>query len=151
MAPSNYQRRDKASPIINYPYTRTKEALASLEARGDPDPHLGHIIKYLNPLSGDWAMPTIAAQMRVLPQGFESRPYQSTDSTVFVVVEGSGVSHIGAGDFDWEQGDVFVAPSWMAQQHQARKRSVLFSFSDRAAQEKLGLWREKRHDRPEHA
>jgi len=28
--------------------------------------------------------------------------------------------------------------------HEARAESVLFSFSDRPVQEKLGLWREKR-------
>jgi gentisate 1,2-dioxygenase len=34
------------------------------------------------------------------------------------------------------------------QQHCADSESVLFSFSDRAAQEKLGLWREQRETVP---
>jgi gentisate 1,2-dioxygenase len=36
-----------------------------------------------------------------------------------------------------------VAPSWTAVTHEARDESVLFSFSDRAAQKALGIWREE--------
>jgi len=39
---------------------------------------------------------------------------------------------------------VFVAPSWQPVVHRARSEAVLFSFSDRIVQEKLGLWREWR-------
>ena len=37
---------------------------------------------------------------------------------------------------------VFVAPSWALQEHEARRDSMIFTYSDRAAQEKLGLFRE---------
>jgi gentisate 1,2-dioxygenase len=142
MAPADHQPTSATSPIINYPYVRAKEVLDSLEARRAPNPRLGHILKYLNPMTGDWAMTTLATQMRRLPAGFSTAPYRSTDTTVFVVVEGEGVSRIGDVEFDWGPHDVFVAPSWFAQEHQARTRSTLFSYSDRATQEKLGLWRE---------
>ena len=39
---------------------------------------------------------------------------------------------------------MFVAPSWAPQRHRAESEAVIFSFSDRAAQEKLGIWREER-------
>jgi gentisate 1,2-dioxygenase len=39
--------------------------------------------------------------------------------------------------------DVFVVPSWAQVSHQAAGDAVLFSFSDRAAQKALGLWREE--------
>jgi gentisate 1,2-dioxygenase len=61
-----------------------------------------------------------------------------------VVLEGKGHSQVGDSSFDWAENDVFVAPSWTLQQHRAESEAVLFSFSDRAAQEKLGIWREKR-------
>jgi len=76
--------------------------------------------------------------------GFRTAPYRSTDGTVFVAVEGRGRSQIGEASFDWAENDIFVAPSWASQQHHAQSEAVLFSFSDRAAQEKLGLWREQR-------
>jgi len=144
MAPAGHKHDRPTSPIINYRYSRARALLKEIAASQEIDSSLGHIIKYLNPLTGDWAMPTIATQMRLLPAGFESTPYQSTDSTVFVVVEGRGTSQIGDESFDWEQHDVFVAPSWFVQRHQAKTESVIFTYSDRAVQEKLHLWREHR-------
>jgi gentisate 1,2-dioxygenase len=35
-------------------------------------------------------------------------------------------------------------PSWVPVSHQATTEAVLFSYSDRPVQEKLGLWREQR-------
>ena len=38
----------------------------------------------------------------------------------------------------------FVVPPWTAHQFNATSRTVFFSFSDRAAQEALGFWREEK-------
>jgi len=35
-------------------------------------------------------------------------------------------------------------PSWVPVSHHAEREAVLFSYSDRPVQEKLGLWREQR-------
>ena len=83
-------------------------------------------------------------QRQLIAAGFRTAPYRSTDGTVFVVIEGKGHSKVGDSSFDWAENDVFVAPSWMLQHHRAESEAVLFSFSDRAAQEKLGIWRERR-------
>jgi gentisate 1,2-dioxygenase len=37
---------------------------------------------------------------------------------------------------------VFVVPPWKQYAHAATKEAVLFSISDRPAQEALGIWRE---------
>jgi gentisate 1,2-dioxygenase len=50
----------------------------------------------------------------------------------------------GGATLAWEPGDTFVVPSWQTHTHTAREEAVLFSFSDRVVQEKLGLWREER-------
>ncbi len=134
------------SPILNYPYVRADEMLTSMAAHSPADPWRGHMLDYLNPLTGDWAMPTIATSMRRLPAGIGTKPYRSTDTTVFCVVEGEGTSKIGDLEFDWAPHDVFVAPSWEVQEHQASRTATLFSYSDRAVQEKLSLWREARLD-----
>jgi gentisate 1,2-dioxygenase len=60
------------------------------------------------------------------------------------VVEGQGKATIGAESFEFGPRDVFVAPSWMPVRFDARAECVLFSFSDRPAQEAIGLWRERR-------
>jgi len=89
-------------------------------------------------------MPTMSAAIQLLPRVFETAPYRSTDGTVFVVVEGKGRSQVGDALFEWRESDVFVVPSWALHRHRAESEAVLFSFSDRVAQEKLGIWREQR-------
>jgi gentisate 1,2-dioxygenase len=37
-----------------------------------------------------------------------------------------------------------VVPSWKPVVHEADEEAVLFSFSDRPVQEKIGVWREDR-------
>ena len=71
--------------------------------------------------------------------------YRSTDSAVFVVVEGSGTTFVGDESFDWVPRDIIVVPSWMPYAHTAwSEDAVLFSYSDRGVQELLGYWRDSR-------
>ncbi|HET9358459.1 MAG TPA: hypothetical protein VFO58_01855, partial [Vicinamibacterales bacterium] len=93
--------------------------------------------------TGGYTMPTIAAFMQLLPSGFTGQPYRQTDATVYVVVEGQGRTRIGGTTFDWAPRDIFVAPSWTTVAHESRSDAVLFSLSDRPAQQALGLWREE--------
>jgi gentisate 1,2-dioxygenase len=144
LLPVDWQPAAKTSPIFNYPYARTRESLATVSHNEDPDACHGHKLRYVNPANGDWAMPTIGTCMQLLPKGFASRPYRSTDATVFVAVEGEGESRVGDQLFRWQPRDIFVVPSWLSVSHHADTEAVLFSFSDRPVQEKLGLWREQR-------
>jgi gentisate 1,2-dioxygenase len=77
-----------------------------------------------------------------LPRGFEGRAARATDAAVYCVVEGRGRSVIGTEAFEWGPRDVFVVPSWVPVQHFAGEDAILFSVSDRPAQQALGLWRE---------
>lgn len=144
LAPIDWQPASQSSPIFNYPYARTLESLEALAQTDAPDDFHGHKLRYVNPATGGHVTPTMAAFMQLLPAGFVSAPYRSTDGTVFSVVEGEGESIIGGKRFKWKARDVFVVPSWTEVIHRADERAVLFSFSDRSAQEKLGLWREQR-------
>ena len=132
------------SPVFNYPYARTREALHTLARAGAPDAHLGHLMRYVNPLDGGWAMPTMATMIRLLPKGFNTQPYRSSDSMVFVAVEGSGSIWVGAHRFELSPHDIVVVPGWMSHTLHADDELVLFSYSDRVAQEKLGFFREQR-------
>ncbi|MBV8779083.1 MAG: gentisate 1,2-dioxygenase [Alphaproteobacteria bacterium] len=142
LLPVDWKPEVETSPVFNYPYARTREALAALAKNGAPDPYHGHKLRYVNPASGEFAMPTIATFVQMLPAGFTSLPYRATDGTVFVCVEGEGETRVGDMAMPWKQHDIFVVPSWMAHTHHAGTEAVLFSFSDRVVQEKLGLWRE---------
>jgi gentisate 1,2-dioxygenase len=132
----------KCSPIVNYTYARTRPIVERLSQAGKVDPRHGARVRYANPATGGWAMPTMGAHLALLPAGFTGERYRATDSTIFVCAEGEGMTRIGDTEFAWSQGDVFVAPSWQYYAHSAGPASVLFSISDRPAQELLGIWRE---------
>jgi gentisate 1,2-dioxygenase len=144
LLPVDWRPETRTSPIFNYPYARTREALEQMRKRGDWDPCHGLKLRYVNPASGDFAMPTMATFMQLLPKGFAGAPYRSTDGTVFVCIEGSGETRIGNETLAWRPRDVFMVPAWARHSHRASEDAVLFSFSDRVVQEKLGLWREER-------
>jgi len=110
----------------------------------DWNPCHGLKMRYINPADGQFAMPTISAFLQLLPPDFHSLAYRSTDATVFVATEGSGRSTINGETFAWGPRDIFVAPSWARVTHETETEAVLFSYSDRTAQLKLGLWREQR-------
>jgi len=132
------------SPLLNYRYARARQSLATMHLNGPVDPYQGVKLRYVNPLTGGPAMPTMSSALQLLPTGFRTLPYRSTDGTIFVVIEGRGRTEIEATSIEWTENDIFVAPSWALQQHYAKSEAVLFTFSDRAGQEKLGLWREQR-------
>jgi gentisate 1,2-dioxygenase len=134
----------KTSPIFNYPYARSREALAGLSRDQDPDACHGWKMQFTNPLTGGHAMPTIAAFLQLLPKGFRTQAYRATDGTIFSVVEGRGKAVIAGEAFEFEPRDTFVVPSWMPMTLEAHDEAVLFSFSDRPGQEAMGLWKEKR-------
>jgi gentisate 1,2-dioxygenase len=143
LLPVNYRVQSLNSPVFNYPYARTRDALHALARADAPNAHAGHLMRYVNPIDGGWAMPTMATMIRLLPRGFATLPYRSSDSTVFIVVEGSGELRIGTQHFALTPHDIVVVPGWMAHTLHASDDLVLFSYSDRVAQEKLGFFREQ--------
>ncbi|KAA3634224.1 MAG: gentisate 1,2-dioxygenase [Proteobacteria bacterium] len=146
MLPVDYDSNSPVSPVFNYPYARTRESLDVMRRQDEWDPCHGLKMRYVNPNTGGFAMPTIAAFMQLLPASFATARYRSTDATVFSVVEGTGRSEVDGVVLPWGPKDIFVAPSWKWVTHHPDSDAVLFSFSDRVAQQKLGLWREQRGD-----
>ena len=136
-------RRPARQPLFHYPYAEWRESLAALAAAGAPDPHLGHALEFANPADGGPVMPTIAAHVRLLPKGFATQPRRATDGTVFVVVEGEGTARVEGEAIPLRPRDLLVVPSWRELVLEAGSDLVLFGYSDKAAQEKLGLWREE--------
>ena len=144
MLPVDYRQHKLASPIFHYPYERSREALGAMQRQQEWDACHGLKMRYVNPVDGGFAMPTIAAFLQLLPAEFKSEPYRSTDATVFVATEGNGRTTIDGQVFEWGPRDIFVAPSWKWIEHETDTEAVVFSYSDRVAQQKLGFWREQR-------
>ncbi len=145
LLPVDYTASTGASPVFSYPYARTREALERLRRTGAWDPCHGLKMRYTNPVTGGYPMTTIAAFIQLLPKGFTTAPYRSTDATVFVAVEGRGRTRIGPYFVvEWQPRDIFVVPSWQQVRHEVADDAVLFSFSDRPIQAALQLFREDR-------
>ncbi len=131
------------SPIFNYTFERSRAALMDVAAQGAPDPHRGFALRYTNPSDGGWAMPTIATWLTQLPKGFESKDQRATDGRTVIVVEGEVTAEIDGQTFSMGESDIAVVPSWAWHRLRAEKDAIVFTFSDRSAQEKLGIWREE--------
>jgi gentisate 1,2-dioxygenase len=143
MVPLDYEPRSLTSPLFAYPYARTRDVLEKLRRANEWHPAHGLKMQYVNPVTGGFPMPTIAAFIQLLPARFDGKPYRATDGTVYTVVEGHGRSVIGSATFEWQPKDIFVVPSWTTVRHVAAEDAVLFSYSDRPVQKVLGLWREE--------
>jgi gentisate 1,2-dioxygenase len=140
----DHGHRSRTSPVFSYPYDRSRAAVASVGASGGIDPAHGVRMRYVNPVTGGWAIPTLGTWLQWLPRGFRGAASRSTDAVVCCCVEGGGRVHIGGDTFAWGPRDVFVVPSWQAWALEADDESVLFAYSDRPVQEALGLLREER-------
>lgn len=137
-------RRPAHQPLFHYPYAEWRPALdAMAESGAEIDPHLGHALEFMNPIDGGPIMATISAHVRLLPEGFETKPRRSTDGTIFVVVEGNGEAVIEGETIALHPRDIVVAPSWKSVVFKATSRLVLFGYSDKACQEKLNLYKEE--------
>jgi gentisate 1,2-dioxygenase len=141
LLPVDYEPEGRALPLLRYPYERTREALERLARSGEPHSSHGFKLRYATPGTGGHPFPTMAAFMQLLPAGFAGSSCRGTDSAVYNVVEGRGKVEIGDSDFAFAPHDIFVVPSWQPHRFSADGECLVFSYSDRAAQEALGFWR----------
>ncbi len=148
MRPVNQSWSKPESPIFHYPYTRSREALEQLQRNGELDPYDGVKLEYIDPTRGGSAMPTISAFLQLLPKGFNGESWRTTENVVFTPVDGSGRLIVGEpGEertINWKARDIFAVPCWVPFRLEADSEACVFSYSDRVAQQKLGLWRQQR-------
>lgn len=144
------QRFGATSPIFSYPYARSREALAHLMRHGEPEAAHGHRLRYVNPATGGWAMPTMATWLQALPARYSTRRSRSTAGTVYSVVEGRARLTIaddrpGGASVAFELGarDHVVVPPWHWASFDAERETVLFGFSDAPLQQAAGLLRKE--------
>ena len=148
MRPVNQTWTQPESPIFCYPYERSREALERMRKHNEWDPWAGLKLEYIDPTRGGSAMPTISTFLQLLPKGFRSQIYRTTENTVYSPVEGRGVLHVDVNgesqSFEWKPKDIFAVPCWLPHHFECDEDAVLFSYSDRVAQQKLAIWREER-------
>ena len=138
LLPIDWKPEVRTSPVFNYPYARTREALDTLGRNGSPDPYHGHKLRYVNPASGRVCdadhrhlCPATASGLRLAALSRDRWDPSSCAS------EGEGETRIG------DIGAAVAAARHLLSCRAGRRiptmpiaHSVLFSFSDRAVQEK---------------
>lgn len=107
-------------------------------------PHLGVKKQYVNPQTGGHVLPTMACFLQHLPAAFAGQNIRATDASINFVVAGNGRVWIGETCLEWGPNDVFVVPNWSWYRFETDSQAEIFSYSDRAAQEQLGLYREEK-------
>ncbi len=129
-----------------YAWDDMMTAIEKVRASQPIDKAHGYRARYIDPKTRRDPLPTMAAFLNHLPSGFAGQPYRSSDSVVFVAARGSGRTEIGDRTIHWKENDIFIVPTWVAYRHVVEQGdAVLFSFSDRNAQERLECWREDRN------
>lgn len=144
MVPADRSTRRPSAPLLTYPYARTREALEHLKGASRWDPCHGLRMEFVDPTTGQAAIPTISTFMQLVPAGFRSAPYRSTEGSIFCAIEGTGSITVGAGDTRSELAyaprDIVVVPCWQPHEISASDESIFFVASDRVTQQKLGIW-----------
>lgn len=143
MLPVDSRHEGGGCPLLIWPYDKSREALEHLARTSEPHYAHGFRLRYANPADGGHPFPTIAAFLQCLPKQFSGTSCSVTDGTVFAVVEGAARVQVGRESYDVTPHDVFVVPPWEPYRLASSSGCVLFSYSDRAAQEALGFWRER--------
>lgn len=133
----------QGNPLFIYPFAEWRETLEVLRRSEAPHPHDAHLMEFTNPVDGGPVMATMSAFARLVPAGFETRAARSSDGMINVVVEGTGTLVIDGQTFALSPGEIVVVPAWAERRFAADSDLVLFSYSDRATQQKLSLWREQ--------
>ena len=134
------------SPLLRYPWAETDRALESLHlARGGPLVSL----EFVNPVTGGPAVATFGNEMHRIYPGSRTPARRKTGSSVYVVFRGSGRTVIGGIAMEWGAGDVFVAPSWAAVDHEAFETADLFAITDAPVLRALHLYRERAEPEPQ--
>jgi gentisate 1,2-dioxygenase len=137
----------RPSPLLVYRWADTDARLGQLLAASDAG---SASLEFVNPTTGASVLPTLACGMHRIAAGQGTEARRRSGNTVFVVYRGRGHSVIDGTRFDWEAGDMFVAPSWTAVEHHAADETAdLFSLGDAPVLRALGIYREAVLDGPQ--
>ncbi len=129
-------------PPYVYRWEDTEKVLKAVGERPG-DPYDGILLQYANPLNGGPTLPTFSCAIQMLRPAEKTSSHRHTNSTIYHVFRGKGVTIIGDTRYEWESGDSFVVPLWHYHRHEsaADQEAILFVMTDRPLMEALGFYR----------
>ena len=145
LQPAWEQRSVNYPPMHTYKWAETERALTNL-AQVDASPFDDVALEYINPHTGGSVMPSFSCWIQLLRPGIHTQAHRHVGGTVYHVFEGQGETIINGTRFPWQQGDMFVIPSWAWHEHHNASsdgRAILFSMRDTPLMVALNKYREE--------
>jgi gentisate 1,2-dioxygenase len=132
----------ETSPMFHYRGADVREALAALRQE-EGDPYEAIALRFVNPATGGSVFPTLDYRAQLLRPGEATRFKRETASTLYIAIDGQGVTEIAGRSLDWQANDIFVVPSFVWRRHinQSQSDAVLYAVSDAPLMEKIGQYR----------
>jgi len=130
------------TPMFRYRGADIREALDGLrQEEGDPYDALG--VRFVNPATGASLFPTLDYGAQLLRPGEATRFKRETASTLYVAMEGEGVTEIAGQRFEWRTNDIFVVPGFAWRRHSSAGNmdAILYTVSDAPLLDKIGQYR----------
>jgi len=141
---AGYQRGfgREVTPMFHYCAADVREMLDGLR-REEGDPYDAISLRFVNPATGASLFPTLDYGAQLLRPGEATQFKRETASTLYVAIEGEGVTEIGREKFDWQANDIFIVPSFSWRRHcnKGDTDAVLYTVSDAPLLEKIGQYR----------
>jgi gentisate 1,2-dioxygenase len=130
------------TPMFHYRGADIRAALDRLR-REEGDPYEAISLRFVNPATGAPLFPTLDYGAQLIRPGETTRFKRETASTLYIALDGEGVTEIGGQRFDWRANDVFVVPgfAWRRHANLGPADAVLYTVSDAPLLDKIGQYR----------
>jgi len=145
LLPIDYSSQNKDKSLLIFKYANAKKSLLNIAHNQANffNPVYGYKLRYSNPVNGSSPFQTMSVFIQYLPENFLGGQYRTTENTILNVAEGECIVKTENGEFHLKQHDIMVIPSWTLHSFSSTQETIIFSFSDKTAQEALGFWREE--------
>jgi gentisate 1,2-dioxygenase len=130
------------TPMFHYRGVEIREMLDGLR-REDGDPYDALWLRFVNPATGASLFPTLDYGAQLLRAGEATRFKRETASTLYIGMEGEGVTEAAGQRFEWGANDIFIVPGFVWRRHinKGADDAVLYTVSDAPLLEKIGQYR----------
>ena len=146
LRPTATSREAKVLPPTHYKWRDTIKAVDALSGNEAANPYDGKLFEYTHPSNGGHTLPTLSAQLQLLPPSAQTQEHRHTGMTMYLAVQGEGATIVNGKAIQWREHDCFMLPPWQWHAHRNasnKDQAILFTVGDRPALEALGLYYEE--------
>jgi gentisate 1,2-dioxygenase len=100
-------------------------------------------LRFVNPATGASLFPTLDYGVQLLRPSEATRFKRETASTLYIAIEGEGVTEVARQRFEWRANDIFVVPgfAWRRHANAGSMDAILYTVSDAPLLDKIGQYR----------